>query len=259
MADIRDLISLKGKVAVITGGASGIGFAAADLLSKAGAHIAILDIQINEGEKAELNIRKNDPKAKFIECDVTSDKSCMKAINKVIDIYGKIDILFNNAGISIRKNCVDLEEHEWDLALNVGLKGMYLISHYTLPFMIEQGSGSIINTGSGWSLKGGPNAISYCAMKGGVLNLTRAMTIDHGPNNIRVNCICPGDIDTPLLRSECEQLGENEEDFMKEAAERPLNRVGKPVDVAYAVLFFASEMSEWITGSHLVVDGGGIA
>jgi NAD(P)-dependent dehydrogenase (short-subunit alcohol dehydrogenase family) len=125
--------------------------------------------------------------------------------------------------------------------------------------MIANGGGSIINTGSGWALKGGPNAVSYCAAKGGVLNLTRAMAIDHGKHNIRVNCVCPGDVDTPLLRSECEQLGEEMQTFMKEAAARPLNRVGTPEDVANAVLFLASDMSSWMTGAHLVVDGGGIA
>jgi len=125
--------------------------------------------------------------------------------------------------------------------------------------MITAGGGSIINTGSGWSLKGGPDAVSYCAVKGGVLNLTRAMAIDHGPHNIRVNCVCPGDVDTPLLRSECAQLGEDEKEFLNDAADRPLNRVGTPVDIANAVLFFASDMSTWVTGVHLVVDGGGIA
>jgi NAD(P)-dependent dehydrogenase (short-subunit alcohol dehydrogenase family) len=125
--------------------------------------------------------------------------------------------------------------------------------------MIKNGGGSIINTGSGWSLKGGENAVSYCAMKGGTLNMTRAMAIDHGKHNIRVNCVCPGDVDTPLLRSECRQLGEDVNEFMKEAAYRPLNRVGAPEDVANAVLFFASDLSTWVTGAYLVVDGGGIA
>jgi len=125
--------------------------------------------------------------------------------------------------------------------------------------MIAGGGGSIINTGSGWSLKGGPDAVSYCAAKGGVLNLTRAMAIDHGRHNIRVNCVCPGDVDTPMLRSECEQLGQDTDEFMREAADRPLSRVGTPTDVANAVLFFASDMSTWVTGAFLAVDGGGTA
>ena len=119
----------------------------------------------------------------------------------------KIDILCNCAGIAIRKDIVDLTEDEWDRALDVTLKSIYVLSHEVVPHMIRAGEGSIINIGSGWSLKGGPRAAAYCAAKGGVVNLTRAMAIDHGKHNIRVNCVCPGDIDTPMLHSECAQLG----------------------------------------------------
>ncbi len=139
------------------------------------------------------------------------------------------------------------------------LKGIYLLSREVVPHMIRSGGGSIINIGSGWSLKGGPRAASYCAAKGGVVNLTRAMAIDHGKHNIRVNCVCPGDVETPMLQSECAQLGEDREAFMREAANRPLARVGTPEDIANAVLFLASPMSSWITGAALVVDGGGLA
>jgi NAD(P)-dependent dehydrogenase (short-subunit alcohol dehydrogenase family) len=125
--------------------------------------------------------------------------------------------------------------------------------------MVKNGGGAIINTGSGWALKGGPQAASYCAAKAGVWNLTRAMAIDHGQSNIRVNCVCPGDVDTPMLRSECSQLGADPVSFMREAASRPLARVGTPEDVANAVLFLASEMASWITGTQVVVDGGGLA
>jgi NAD(P)-dependent dehydrogenase (short-subunit alcohol dehydrogenase family) len=139
------------------------------------------------------------------------------------------------------------------------LKGVYMLTRQVVPHMIAAGAGSIVNTGSGWSLKGGARAVSYCAAKGGVWNMTRAMAIDFGPRNIRVNAVCPGDIDTPMLRSECAQLGEDEAAFMEEAAARPLHRVGTPEDVANAVLFLASDMSAWVTGTHVVVDGGGIA
>jgi NAD(P)-dependent dehydrogenase (short-subunit alcohol dehydrogenase family) len=127
--------------------------------------------------------------------------------------------------------------------------------------MIKNGGGSIINTGSGWSLKGGENAVSYCAMKGGTLNMTRAMAIDFGKYNIRVNTVCPGDIDTPMLQSECEQLGGTyDENYKKSCATgRPLERIGSVEDVAHTVLFLAGSMSSWITGTHIVVDGGGIA
>lgn len=254
-----ELLSLKGKVAVITGGASGIGLGTALRLAEMGADIAMLDIQENLGNAQIQGFSKFDIKAKFYFCDVRSSSDCQKTTDAIIQEFGKIDILFNNAGVAVRKNSVDLLEEEWDLALDVTLKGVYMLSHHVIPHMIANGGGSIINTGSGWSLKGGADAVSYCAAKGGVLNLTRAMAIDHGKHNIRVNCVCPGDIDTPMLRSECEQLGEDETQFMKDAAHRPIARVGEPVDVANAVLFLASDMSTWVTGTHIVVDGGGIA
>ena len=255
------LLSLEGRVAVISGGGSGIGLGTARRLAEFGASVAILDIDDGNGKKAVKEIESFGGIALFSHCDVRKARDCKHAVKKIIEFFGKIDILFNNAGVAIRKNAVDLEPEEWDLALDVSLKGQYLLAKFVIPHMIEQGGGSIINTGSGWSLRGGENAVSYCAMKGGTLNMTRAMAIDHGKHNIRVNCVCPGDVDTPMLRSECEQLGGTyDERYKKSCAEdRPLARLGTVEDVANAVLFFASDMSPWITGAHLVVDGGGIA
>jgi NAD(P)-dependent dehydrogenase (short-subunit alcohol dehydrogenase family) len=190
---------------------------------------------------------------------VRSAEDCRRAVEETVRRFGRLDVLFNNAGIAIRKDALALTESEWDLSLDVMLKGIYLLTREAVPHMIKAGGGSIINTGSGWSLKGGPNAVSYCAAKGGVLNMTRAMAIDYGRHQIRVNCVCPGDVDTPLLRGECAQLGEDDSRFMAEAAARPLRRVGTVEDVANAVLFFASDLSSWVTGAHLVVDGGGLA
>lgn len=256
---ILEMVSLEGKVAVITGGAAGIGLGTAKVLASAGALVVLLDINDLLGKQAEEEINSLGGQARYLHCDVTSGADCKKISDLIIADHRKVDILFNNAGIAVRKNIVNCQEEEWDLAIGVNLKGVYLASHYFIPHMITNGGGSVINTGSGWSLKGGPDAVSYCASKGAVLNLTRAMAIDHGKHNIRVNCICPGDVDTALLRSECAQLGENEEVFMAEAADRPLRRVGTTEDIGMAVLFFASEMSSWVTGSHLVVDGGGLA
>ncbi len=258
-SEIGSLLSLEGKVAVITGGSSGIGRGTAQLLAFAGAGIAILDIDEAGGMETVREIEAGSGAARYYRCDVTSDEDCRKAVDAVAADFGRIDILFNNAGVAIRKNIVDISEEEWDRAIDINLKGVFLVSRHVIPHMKRNGGGSIINAGSGWSLKGGPDAVSYCASKGGVLNMTRAMAIDHGADNIRVNCVCPGDVDTPLLRSECEQLGADEKVFFNEAADRPIRRVGTPEDVAKAVLFFASEMSSWVTGAHLVVDGGGLA
>lgn len=257
--NIIKLISLEGKTAMISGGASGIGKGTAFRLAEAEADIILLDINNEKGIQTKERIQSLGKKAAYFHCDVSSDNDCRQAVEAAVKEFPKIDILFNNAGIAIRKNTVDLTENEWDKTLNINLKGIYLLSHHVIPIMIKNGGGSIINTGSGWSHKGGPNAVSYCASKAGILNLTRAMAIDHGKHNIRVNCICPGDIDTPLLHGECEQLGEDQEKFMQEAAARPLNRIGTPEDVANAVLFFASDLSSWVTGANLIVDGGGLA
>ncbi|MHA2246537.1 MAG: SDR family NAD(P)-dependent oxidoreductase [Candidatus Hodarchaeales archaeon] len=259
MKRILDFLSLNGKVAIITGAASGIGLATASLFAEMGASVVLIDIHEPHGKKAATEIKKMGGKAKFFLCDVTSDDECKHTIKAIHKEFGRIDILYNNAGVIKRKNIINLEEKDWDLILDVNLKGIYLVSRYVIPIMIKANKGSIINTGSGWGLKGGSNALAYCASKGGVVNMTRAMAIDHGKHGIRVNCVCPGDIDTPMLRGEAHQLGVKEEDFLKEAAERPIKRVGTPQDIAYTVLYLASDLSSWVTGSTLVVDGGGTA
>jgi NAD(P)-dependent dehydrogenase (short-subunit alcohol dehydrogenase family) len=260
IADLAtQLLSLEGRLAMVTGAASGIGRGISIRLAEMGASVSVLDVDAKMGEETTAEIRSQGEKALFTKCDVRSAADCRHAVETAISKWGRIDILCNCAGIAIRKDVVDLTEEEWDRALDVTLKGTYLLSHEVIPHMIRAGGGSIINIGSGWSLKGGPRAAAYCAAKGGTVNLTRAMAIDHGKHNIRVNCVCPGDVDTPMLHSECAQLGEDAQTFMREAANRPLARVGTPEDVANSVLFLASPMSSWITGAALVVDGGGLA
>lgn len=252
-----ELLSLKEKVAIVTGAASGIGLATAKQLAEVGAVTALLDINDCEGKKAAREIADCEGNAKFYTCDVTSSADCKKVTERIYEEFGSINILVNCAGVVVRKDVVELSEKEWDFVLGVDLKGVYLLSHHVIPYM--KSGGTIINIGSGWGLKGGPKAAAYCAAKGGVVNLTRAMAIDHGKDNIRVNCICPGDVDTPLLRGEAAQLGEELDTFMEEAADRPIHRVGVPEDVAHAVLYLATDLSSWVTGAVLVVDGGGIA
>jgi NAD(P)-dependent dehydrogenase (short-subunit alcohol dehydrogenase family) len=253
------LLSLEGEVAMVTGAASGIGRAIAMLLARMGSAVALLDIDERGGNETLSQIQSSGGKALFIRCDVQLPADCAAATEKTLAAFGKITILCNNAGLVVRKSVVATSDEEWNKVLDVTLKGAYLLSRSVLPYMIRDHGGKIINTGSGWSLKGGPNAAAYCAAKAGVLNLTRAMAIDHGRHNIRVNCVCPGDIDTPMLRGECNQLGEDWTKFKAEAAARPLHSVGTPEDVAQAVLFLATRMSGWITGIALVVDGGGLA
>ena len=253
------LLSLVGSVAIVTGAGSGIGRAIALRFADMGAAVALLDIDETGNAETQAEMKNRGREAISLNCDVSNATDCRRAAETVVERHRSIDILCNCAGIAIRKDVVRLSEEEWDQALDVTLKGIYLLSREVIPHMIRGGGGKIINIGSGWSLKGGPRAASYCAAKGGTVNLTRAMAIDYGQHGIRVNCICPGDVDTPLLHGECAQLGEDLQTFMREAANRPLARLGTPDDIAKAALFLASRMSTWITGIALVVDGGGLA
>lgn len=264
MIEKQDLLSLEGRVAIITGGGAGIGLATAQLLSAHGARVALIDVN-REGEVEAEKIRRQGRESAFYFCDVTSAEAVRETVQAVMEKWGRIDILFNNAGVTVRKTVVDLTEEEWDFVLDVGLKGTFLFSKHVIPIMVGQGGGSIINTGSGWGLKGGDLAAAYCAVKGGIVNLTRAMAIDHGPQKIRINSVNPGDTDTPMLRDEGVQTGlvsdqASERKYLAECGtDRPLQRIGMPVDIAHAVLYLASDLSGWVTGTALVVDGGGIA
>ncbi len=250
---------LKNKVALITGGASGIGRATAMLFAQESAMVAVVDIDQKLGEAVVAEIESTGGQAIFIHCDVAKAADCQRAIEQTAATFGGLDILFNNAGIARRTNVLTITEAEWDLVMAVNVKSIFLMSKFAIPYMEKRGSGAIVNTSSGWGLKGGGNAVSYCASKGAVTNMTRAMAIDHGPQNIRVNAVCPGDTDTPMLRSEAEQLGQPENEFMDEAADRPLGRYAQPIEIAQAVLYLASDASSYVTGAALVVDGGGLA
>jgi NAD(P)-dependent dehydrogenase (short-subunit alcohol dehydrogenase family) len=251
--------SLVNKVALITGGASGIGRATAVLFAQEGAAIAIVDINVKQGQSLVAEIQSAGGKAIFIHCDVTSADDCRAAVEKTVSTFGGLHILFNNAGIVRRADVIDTTEDEWDKVMAVNVKSIFLMSKFAIPYMEKAGSGSIINTSSGWGLKGGGKAVSYCASKGAVTNMTRAMAIDHGKQNIRVNALCPGDTDTPMLRNEARQLGQSEETFMVEAADRPLRRYAQPIEIAHAVLYLASDIASYITGAALAIDGGGSA
>lgn len=256
----KDYFQLTDKVSVVTGAASGIGYATAELLAEVGSKVILLDIDEQKGLQAAQNLRDQGYQAEFKKCNVTSSVDCEEIGHYVQETYGHVDVLFNNAGIIKRKTVVDLVESDWDAVIDVSLKGVYLLSKYLIPVMDRERGASIINTGSGWGLKGGDQAAAYCAAKAGVVNLTKAMAIDHGSQNIRVNCICPGDTDTPLLRDEAKQLQQDESAFLQgSATDRPLERIGTPRDIAKGVLFLASDLSDWVTGTELVVDGGGLA
>jgi NAD(P)-dependent dehydrogenase (short-subunit alcohol dehydrogenase family) len=253
------MANLSGKRALITGGASGIGRATARLFAMEGAVVGIADIDTAAGQVVVDEIIVEGGRALFLRCDVTSETDCQSAVQQMVAEFGGIDILFNNAGIIRRASVVDTSEEEWDRVMAVNVKSIFLLGKFAIPHMVEAGGGVVVNVSSGWGLVGGRNAASYCASKGAVVQLTRAMALDHGNDNIRVNCICPGDTDTPMLRNEAQQLGESEVAFLAEAADRPLKRIGKPEDIAQAALYLVSDSAAFVTGTTLVVDGGGLA
>jgi NAD(P)-dependent dehydrogenase (short-subunit alcohol dehydrogenase family) len=250
---------LKDRVALVTGGASGIGQAIALLFAAEGAAVAVVDIDEAQGQSTVDQLGTVGARAIFVQCDVTQPGECQHAVQRTVETLGSLDILVNGAGIIRRASALDTTEAEWDRVMAVNVKSVYLMSKHALPVMLEAGGGAIVNIGSGWGLVGGRNAAAYCASKGAVVNLTRAMALDHGGQQIRVNCICPGDTDTPMLRDEARQLGQQETEFLVEAADRPLGRLGRPEDIAQAALYLASDASAFVTGTVLVVDGGGLA
>jgi NAD(P)-dependent dehydrogenase (short-subunit alcohol dehydrogenase family) len=245
------------RVAVVTGGTSGIGEATAVLFAEEGAQVAIIGRNEERGNAVVQRIGRD---AIFIPADVCSADDCRRSIERTVDAFGRIDVLFNNAGVYFANDAVDCSEDEWDAQIDTSLKGAFLMSKFALPHMIAQGSGSIVHCSSGWGLVGGAKAVAYCAAKGGMILMTKAMAIDHGPQGIRVNAVCPGDTDTPMEHEDAENQGLSWDDFVHEAvAGRAIERMATPEEIARAVLFLASDESAFTTGVALPVDGGGVA
>src|SRR5213594_61745 len=255
----KHTMCLKDKVALITGGTSGIGEATAILFAKEGAKVAITGRNQERGDALKQRIVNSGGRAIFIRTDVRDPGECRRAVGETSAAFGHIDILFNNAGVFYPHTTLDCTEEEWDLQIDTNLKGIFLMSKYALPGMIKRGSGVIINNSSGWGIVGGDSAVAYCASKGGVVLLTKAMAIDHGRQGIRVNCICPGDVDTPMLPEDARLRGLDWKSYLAGCANRPMGRIGTPDEIAKAVLFLASADSSFMTGAALVVDGGGTA
>jgi len=246
-------MQLRGKTALLTGGAGGIGRATALLFAREGAAVSMVDLNEEAGQKVALEISNAGGRAIFERANVGFAEDCRRVVERSVREFGSIDVLFNNAGIIKRASVVEISESDWDAVMAVNVKSVFLMSREVIPIMASARGGSIINTASGWGLAGGARAAAYCASKGAVVLMTKSMAIDHGRQNIRVNCICPGDTDTAMLRSE------PADQFLLESANRPLGRVGKPEEIAQAALYLASEASSFVTGTSLVVDGGGLA
>jgi NAD(P)-dependent dehydrogenase (short-subunit alcohol dehydrogenase family) len=248
---------LHGKTALITGAASGIGRAAARLFAAEGAAVTLLDVDRTNGAEVAAAIRREGGTAEFVPCDVSASQQVRSAVAAMQERAGRIDILYNNAGIGYSAGITvgtvaDISEENWQRVLDVNLKSVFLLSKFVVPIMKRQGSGSIIHTSSIMGLRGVPGAEAYTVSKGGIVALTRAMARDLGRFGIRVNVLCPGSVDTPMIAS----LTADPERVRRESKSIPLGRLGQPEDVARAALFLASDESSFVTGISLVVDGG---
>ncbi len=242
----------EGKVALITGGGSGIGEGIGETMAREGAKVVAAGLTLSKTEAVARGIEEAGGEALGVEIDVADSASVEAAIGKALDRFDRIDILVNNAGLSVGDTILDFDESAWDRNLDVVLKGMYLCSRRVLPGMIERRSGVILNVGSVNGLTGlGESA--YSAAKAGMINLTQNMAIHYGPKGIRVNCVAPGTIRTPIWG---ERVEKEPEVFDKLAKVYPLGRVGEVEDVVPAAVFLCSDDASWITGVTLPIDGG---
>ncbi|MFG6147800.1 SDR family NAD(P)-dependent oxidoreductase [Halobacillus sp. B23F22_1] len=249
---------LKDKVAIITGAGSGQGKEAAKLFAAQGARVIIAEWKEEHGKNVEQEIGEEGNNATFIQTDISNEENVKKLVEQVVHEEQRIDILFNNAGVGFSSrskyqmaSVLETPLEDWNQILSINLNGTYLMCKHILPIMIEQQSGSIVNNSSLNGILGVTGADAYTASKGGVVALSRVMAVDYGKHNIRVNCICPGAIDTPMIR---EVLDDPK--IAKNYEAGPLGRVGKPEEVAQAALFLVSEEASYITGLVMPVDGG---
>jgi NAD(P)-dependent dehydrogenase (short-subunit alcohol dehydrogenase family) len=250
---------LAGKVALVTGGGTGIGLATAEEFARQGASVVVAGRRPEPLEHAVEAIRASGGVAEAAPGDVGRADDAARLVAETVAAYGRIDVLVNNAGQELVANLLDTSDDWWDRVMDTNLKSVYLLSREALPHMIEDGGGSIVNVASQLALVGAQNFAAYTASKGGVLNLTRSMALDHALQNVRVNALCPGAIDTPLLRRQFEDQ-EGPQGTLEDLANlHPMKRLGRPEEIAHAAVFLASDESSFMTGAALVVDGGYIA
>lgn len=248
-------MKLKDKVALITGGSEGMGYATAELFLREGARVVISGRSAEKGAEAERTLKILGEVA-FVQGDVSRDEDVGRMVDETVRRFGRVDIVFNNAGVYLEKVAEETSEEEWDRLIDINLKGTFLVSRRAIPHMKRQGGGVIVNNSSDAGLVGNKACAAYCASKGGVTIMTKAMALDYAKDNIRVNCVNPGVIDTPMVAQEV-ALADDKEKYTKQMnADHPIGRIGRPEEVAKAVLFLASDEASFVTGAALSVDGG---
>ncbi len=244
---------LDGRVAIITGAASGIGLATAKLFVQEGARVGIGDINGERLEQAAHSVDASGEKIVTAQIDVSKSEDVLRLVDATVERFGRLDVMFSNAGISARFNVIDLPEESFDRVIGVNLRGGFLCAKHAIPQMLRSGGGSLIFTASELALVGTENSPAYCASKTGLVGLTRAIAVDHAAQGIRVNCLCPGPVDTPMLHGN----RTDREEHARSIIERmPVKRIGSADELARAALFLASDDSSFMTGTTLVVDGG---
>ncbi len=253
----------EGKVAIVTGGALGMGGATAHRFAEEGARVVVADINAPAGEKIARGLEERGSRGMFVEADVSRAADCQRVVAETTRRFGGVDILFNNVGIQPSDSYMraeDLSEELWDRILGVNLKSHFLMSKYTIAEMRKRGGGVIINNASVQGLQSQPLVPAYAASKGGILSLTRQMALDYAGENIRILAICPGTIDTELVRAVAAQEGGDiQETLERYGRGHPIGRIGLGQDIANLVLFLCSEKSSFMTGTHVVIDGGYMA
>lgn len=247
----------EGKSVVVTGGASGIGKATARAFMEEGAEATVMDISKTSCREFEEEMNHIGLHPLVLNSDVTKYGDVTRAVSTVLKKRGRIDVLFNNAGILVEGTVEDVSEEQWDRIMAVNVKGVFLMSKAVIPTMLGQGKGAIVNNASCSGLVGDRNAIAYNTSKGAVVLLTKCLALDYAGKGIRANCVCPGEIDTPMFRQEARSRRMPVEEYRKNLCEvHPIGRLGVPGEVAAAVLFLASDEASFITGAAFSVDGG---
>jgi len=246
-----------GKTAIVTGGASGIGKATAERFLEEGATVAVIDLSKASCESAAAELRQKGHEPLFITGDVSKYDDVRRMVAEARNRLGRIDVLFNNAGILVEGTVEQVSEEAWDEIMAINVKGVFLMCKEVVPIMLGQGGGAIVNNASCSGLVGDRNAIAYNTSKGAVVLMTKCLALDYAQKNIRANCVCPGEIDTPMFRQEAKARNKPVEEYRRELCEcHPIGRLGVPKEVANAVLFLASDDASFITGTAFSVDGG---